>query len=165
MFVEKEKIEVDLTAYELINLFKENICTHSPVLNSKSVNIAKTDRIFMGEVNNEKIIFWEKSDKKRVVMPVFSADIEQKGEGKSALYLKIALPFYNRIMLDFWFLFVGIFCAVNLSVLPFLRNKLLFSVNFLSGAVFWFLSFFILKRVFKKRVKSVILKIKKLSEQ
>ncbi len=164
MFIKKESIETRLSIVEIMDIFEKNICTHSPVLNSKDINILRTDRIFLGDVKREerKIIFWEASAKKRVIVPVFFCAVSDEFD-KRVLDFKIELPRYNALMLKFWFLFVVIFSVGNLCYLPFWEDKLMFLLNSVLGAAFFFLSYYISKRIFVKRTLKVMSKLKESS--
>ncbi len=161
MFVKKEKIITNLKQTEIIRIFEENIFTHSPILNSKDINSANTKKAFLGEIKERKLLFWENADKKRVIVPLFAADILEDEKG-SILEFKITLPYHNRVMLKFWFLLLGAYCALNLCYLPFSISKFVYFLNFVSGAVFFFCSFFFVNRILKKRVKECIDKIKEM---
>jgi len=161
MFVRKEKIVCDKTKTQIKDIFKNNIYTHSPVLNSKHINSTTAEKLFLGEIRDEKIIIWEKVNKKRVIVPVFEITAVEDENG-STIYLKSTLPYYNKIMLKIWFLFVFAFCALNLCYIPFCENKLIYSVNFIFGVFSFFLTFYPLKRLFSKRARNLILKIKEM---
>ena len=158
MFEKKKVIKTKLEGYEILNVISENICTHSPVLNAKDINMLKTDRVFCGKIEKESFLLWEILKKRAVLVPVAKGELADYGEEREII-LNIKLPYYNELMLKVWFILLLLFVVGNLCYLPFNINKLYSMINFISAALVFFCSFIFIKRLTKKRTEKLCDKI------
>ena len=158
MFKCRALLKTKNNKYQIIEAISENICTHSPVLNAKDINILKTDRIFCGKIEKDGFLLWETLKKRTVIVPVAKGELSDDGELRE-ISLTVKLPYYNELMLKVWFILLLLFVFGNLCYLPFNINKLYSMINFISAAVIFLCSFIFIKRMIKKRTEKLCDKI------
>ena len=161
MFKKKILLKTEKTVSEVTEVISNNLCTHSPVLNTKDINVLKTDKKLCGIIEKNTFTVWETLYKKTVLLPIAECEIADNSDIRE-INIILKLPRYNEMMLKIWFLLLLLFIFGNLCYLPFCGQKLYFMINFLSAAVAFVSSYFGVRKIFNNRAEKIILKLKEI---
>ena len=144
-------IKTDLPKEKIINILKENVLHHSPVLNSRHIKSVKTDKKLCGYNDENSFLIWKTLNKKAVIVPILKGEVEN-----GVISIHGELPIQNKYMLIFWYVLLSLYILLNVAYIPFSYDKLIYLVNIVVGIAVLFISLFLVKRTFKKRFNKTI---------